>query len=58
MKGMIMELRDTLLNAYQSYCNDYLTIDKFAEHNGLTTDEAKALLALAKTVSSNPHPEA
>lgn len=53
----MMELRDTLLNAYQSYCNDYLTIDKFAEHNGLTTDEANGLLALARKIASHPHPE-
>ena len=40
------------------YVNDYLTVETFAEHNGLTDDEAKELLALAKKVALHPHPEA
>lgn len=51
-------MRQTLINAYYDRINNYLTTEKFAEHNGLTLEQAEALLALAKQVEASPHPEA
>lgn len=52
------ELRDTLIDAYLDYRNDYLTIDKFAEHHGLYPHEAETLISLSKKVWEHKHPEA
>ncbi len=46
-----MQYRDTLTAIYRDYVNDYLTVETFAEHNGLTDDEAKALIDLARSVA-------
>jgi hypothetical protein len=51
-------MRDTLILAYLDYLNNYLTPEKYSEHNGLTVEQGHALLALAKTVFNTPHPEA
>jgi hypothetical protein len=50
--------RDYLIEAYLSFVNDYLTVEKFAEHHGLHQDQAKAFLELAKSVFESKHPEA
>lgn len=50
-------MRDILIVAYLDYRNNYLSIDKYAEHNGLTADQAFGLLCLAREVSLTPHPE-
>lgn len=52
-----MELRNPLLDVYWVYLDDYLDLEKFAEHGGLTVEEAAELLALAKKVASHPRPE-
>lgn len=54
-KGIIM--RDVLTKVYYDWCNNYLTIDKFAEHNGLTYDQALDLIDLARKVAQSDHPE-
>jgi len=51
-------MRDILINAYLDYVNNYLTIEKYAEHSGLTNDQAKRLIDLARDVSQYPHPDA
>lgn len=38
--------------------NNYLTVEVFAEHHGLTTGEACTLLDLARDVNRHEHPEA
>lgn len=43
-------MRDTLIATYLDYVNNYLTIEKFAEHNLLTIEQAKSLIALGKQV--------
>jgi hypothetical protein len=43
-------MRDTLINTYLDYINNYLTISKFAEDNKLTELQSAALIALSKTV--------
>ena len=42
---------------YDSVNNYYLTLEKFAEHRGLTVAEAEALLQLARQCALEPHPE-
>ena len=42
---------------YDSVNNNYLTLEKFAEHRGLTVAEAEALLQLARQCALEPHPE-
>jgi hypothetical protein len=50
--------RETLFKLYLSWVNDYLTIEKFAEHHGLTVTEAATLLEVAQSCFENNHPEA
>lgn len=46
------------LNAlYLEYVNNYLTVEKFAEHQGLTTDQGQRLIELAREIHNSPHPE-
>lgn len=51
-------MRDILIDAYLDRVNNYLTDAVYAEHNGLTPEQASALLALAKEIFNTPHPEA
>ena len=44
--------------ALMDWRNNYLTVEKFAEHNGLREDDARAFLAVAHVVFDSPHPEA
>ena len=41
-------LKDTIQEAFLEYTNDYLTITTFAEHKGLTYEEAEALIRLGR----------
>lgn len=52
-----MNAREQLIALYLDRVNNYLTDDVFAEHNGLTTDEARRLIELARIVFEHPHPE-
>jgi hypothetical protein len=52
-----MEMRETIINAYYDYVNDYLSLVKWAERNGLTVPQAEAFMALARLVEQSPHPE-
>ncbi len=51
-------MRETLIAAYLDFRNNYLTVEKYAEHNGLTEDQARKLIDLARDVFSSDHPEA
>ena len=51
-------MRDQLAAIYLDYINNYLTVATFAEHNGLTVDDANLLLTLARNCHEQPHPEA
>lgn len=51
------QARDYLIELYLDYRNNYLTIAKFAEHNGLTDSQAQALLETAQDVFESRHPE-
>jgi hypothetical protein len=49
--------RESLSRLYLSWVNDYFTIEKFAEHHGLTYEEASLLIDVAQSCFENPHPE-
>jgi hypothetical protein len=51
------KMRDILIDVYDDWRNNYLTIEKFAEHNGLLPSEAEALLSLAREINMHEHPE-
>ena len=51
------DARTYLQAVYLDWVNNYLTVEKFAEHNGLTEDQANALISLAGLVFNSPHPE-
>lgn len=57
MKGEKMS-RESLSEIYLDWVNNYLTIEKFAEHKGLYVEEAKTLLSVAKQCFEKIHPEA
>lgn len=50
--------REYLLDLYLDWRNNYLTVEVFSEHHGLTTGEACTLLDLARDVNRHEHPEA
>jgi hypothetical protein len=50
--------RNNLAALYLMWRNDYLSITTFADHFGLTIEEAQGLLAVAKSCHQNPHPDA
>jgi hypothetical protein len=51
------ELREILKDYYMDWRNNYLTPERFAEHNGLKTEQAVILLGVMKEVFYSPHPE-
>ena len=51
-------MRKVLIDTYLDYVNNYLTVSTYAEHNGLTTDQALELLSIARKVFQSTHPEA
>lgn len=51
-------VRETLIDIYLDWRNNYLTHEKFADHNGLTVDQAKTLIDLARNVYESTHPDA
>lgn len=51
-------LRDTLEAYYLDFVNNYLTVELFAEHNGLYVHEAQKLLELGKSCHNLKHPDA
>lgn len=53
-----MITREKLINDYLDYVNNYLTIEKFAEHRGLHLNEAELLIKLAESCFTLNHPEA
>ena len=51
-------LRNVMIDYYLDYRNNYLTMDKFAEHNGLHLDQAIDLIRQAKVIFNSSHPGA
>ena len=54
---MIQIARETLNELYLDYFNDYLTVEKFAEHNGLTISQANTLINIGREINQSFHPE-
>lgn len=52
-----MTAREYLIKIYTEYRNDYLSVAKYAEHNGLTDTQGEILIALARSVAQSKHPE-
>jgi hypothetical protein len=52
------ELRAVMIEYYLDWRNNYLTVEKFAEHNGLHIDQAIDLIRQAKVIFNSTHPEA
>lgn len=50
--------REVLRAIYLDWINNYLTTSAFADHNGLTDEQARKLVDLAREVFSSPHPDA
>lgn len=50
--------RETLAREYLDYVNNYLTIEKFAEHRGLRVNEAELFIEVCKQSFELNHPEA
>lgn len=53
----IKQARQYLIDIYLDWRNNYLSIEKFAEHNGLHYTHASQLLQLAQTVFETNDPE-
>lgn len=51
-------MRETLINIYLDYYNNYLTYQHYASCNGLSQREAERLLDLARDIYNSPHPDA
>lgn len=43
-------LRDTLIKAYLSYWNDYITVEKFARDNNIDDDMAAQIIKIGKAL--------
>lgn len=50
--------RDYLSSLYLDWINNYVMLETFAEHHGLTVEHAKQLLSLAHDVRESKHPDA
>ena len=51
-----IKYREILIEIANDWTNNYLTVDVFAEHNGLTASHAKQLIDLARAVrQENAH---
>ena len=53
-----MTTREQLSADYLDWVNNYLSVELFAEHRGLTVAEAKMLITLGTLCFENEHPEA
>ena len=56
--GTIYTARDLLLGVAADFQNDYLTVNHYAECNGLYLEQAQKLIALARSVRDSQPPEA
>lgn len=53
----MQQVRDYLIEQYLDYRNNYLSIENYAEHNGLRRREAENFILLAAAVFNTNHPE-
>jgi len=50
--------RNQLINIWHDFFQDYLTVEKYADHHHITPEQARVLIDLARAVNASPHPEA
>lgn len=50
-------MRQKLIDTYLDWWNNYASIGTYADHNGLTFEQAKELIDLARKVYNSPHPD-
>lgn len=55
---MTTQYRELLISIYLDWCNNYISVEKLAEHNGLTKEQGEALVNLARKVTFSNHPDA
>ena len=53
-----MTARQSLIALYLDYLNNYVTVERYAECNGLTVEQAQSLITLGRHVFNSEHPEA
>lgn len=51
-------MREKLAEWYLDYVNNFISLDKFAEHHGISRDQAEQVVKLGKEIHETPHPEA
>ncbi len=51
-------MRQILIDLYLDYRNNYISYEVMAEHHGITPNEMKVLLGVARSVFESEHPEA
>lgn len=51
------KFKQQLIEMYLDFRNNYLTVAKWAEHNGLYEDDAEAIINAARHIINAPHPE-
>lgn len=54
----IIEARTVLRDIYLDWINNYISIELYAEHNGLTVEQAQRLIELSREVFNSKPPEA
>jgi hypothetical protein len=47
-----MYARQKYINMYLDYVNNFLTVEKFAEHYQITTEKAQTILSIGKSLNS------
>lgn len=52
-----IQARDYLAAIYLDWLNNYVSVEKFAEHNGLSVAQAMPLINLARDVFDSKHPD-
>jgi hypothetical protein len=50
-------MRDKLIAGYWDYVNNYLTVNLWAEHNGLTLAQGEIMIAIMRRLANSNHPE-
>lgn len=51
------KFKQQLIEMYWDFRNNYLTVAKWAEHNGLYEEDAEAIINAARHIINSPHPE-
>lgn len=52
-----MTSRESLIEIYLDWFNNYLSAETYAEHNGLEVEDASVLIRLARSVYNSQHPD-